>query len=179
MGFDIRPAQIADGEAVWRVRSASWEQAYSGFLPSTLWDADAGVGFIERWPGWIGRADLFAVCRINGVIEGYVATKIDHEDDTEPSPYMVQALYVHPSAQRLGLGRAMMAHAVEDFIQRGATTIGIAAFAVNSRARDIYRHWGGISTGLGTYEVLGTPYPDERFRFDDPQALLRKLKQEA
>jgi GNAT superfamily N-acetyltransferase len=72
----------------------------------------------------------------------------------------VQRLYVHPERQRTGIGRALLATAVDRLREAGARAATLWVLETDSRARAVYEALGWMLDGARTVQ----PPTDLRLR---------------
>lgn len=173
MSLEIRQAREEDFDAYTAVRDAAWEQAYGHFLPHSTFGPESHRRLRELWPGRIHDSLGFFLAVQHERVVGYATVVVNHEPDVDADT-MLAALYVHPDAQGHGISH-WLTHACAHRARRVGPVMAIAAFQENSRAREIYRGWGGESIGFGTYSVKGVDYPDERFLFRNLATLQHRL----
>ncbi|MHA3976904.1 ribosome small subunit-dependent GTPase A [Halovulum sp. GXIMD14794] len=132
----IRPYDPKDADAVVAVWHAAASAAHD-FLPAGFHDENAETirtVYLPAAETWVAEHE--------GRVAGFVSLL-----DTE-----VGGLFVAPDCQGLGLGRALLDHAVAE---RGA--LSLTVFARNPSARAFYAAYGFTVTGEGTDEATGEP----------------------
>jgi ribosomal protein S18 acetylase RimI-like enzyme len=73
-------------------------------------------------------------------------------DPDDPARGHVFSLYVDPSSAGAGVGRALLAHGVQELEARGFTAATLWVFAANERALRFYRASGWAPTGATRVE---------------------------
>ena len=141
----IRPAAVADVPALARVQVRAWLHAYSGFLdPEEIAKRPVEV----REPQW--RAALTdpanpgvtVVWDQDGAVAGFVTTGPARDEDLDGGWGEVYALYVDPPAQGAGVGRALLADAVERLAAGGFAHATLWSFAAHDQALAFYERFG-------------------------------------
>ena len=163
-----RQATIDDAEALARLHVRSWQWAYRGQLPDE---------FLDRMPETMDRriearraqlADLPPDYRVwiaeqAGQMVGFAVTEPSRDADVPPSTGELSMIYLEQEAAGKGVGRALLAHAVEDLRQRGYAQAMLWVLETNARARRFYEAAG--------WRVDGASKTEER-----PGALLREVR---
>jgi len=144
----IRPASVADTDAIAALHAATWRSAYRGiFKDDTLGpslDGAEGQGFIAVWA--TGDAGFGA--------------SIDN-------------LHVRSDRRSAGLGRRLLGAAMQRVAARGERRAYLWVFDANTRAIDFYRRLGGEIVEQGLDEVDGQPVPHSRIAWQDTAELVQ------
>lgn len=133
--MEIRQALEADDAALVRLLQRSWSWSVGPAPPR------AGPYFAAKQPADVLVAD------VDGEVAGYVLLGHRTPLPTNAHVLEVHGLAVDPDFTRRGLGRALLAAAVEEARRRGAAKLGLRVFAENEAARALYRSCG--------FEVVG------------------------
>jgi ribosomal protein S18 acetylase RimI-like enzyme len=146
----VRPATTCDAAAVAAVCTRAARLAYAGLASEDYIDRVVAhfhaVDRIERevapGPDWFG----FMVAESAGLVVGVAGTgrSAQHADACE-----LFTLYVDPSHQRMGIGRALVAQAVADARVAEATCLDVAVMPGNVPA-------------IGFYEACGFTFSRQR-----------------
>jgi GNAT superfamily N-acetyltransferase len=112
----IRPARDpADLAAAHEVRAASLEHDIPGFGPQNLADLEAAVR--NPWPD-------YDVNWLVAEVAGRLVGRLDFALPTRDNTHLAQVdLWVHPSARRRGVGRALFVEAARLAAEAGRTTL--------------------------------------------------------
>jgi len=166
----IRSAAPADAEAVAAVHVASWQDTYRGVFPDEVLDgpgmADNRLRLWRRLLGDPGPRDVNLVAedaegRIVGLLHGCPA----RDDDASPDTGEVIAIYALPAAWGTGVGRELMAAAVDGLRAAGFTAATLWVLASNDRARRFYELAGWAVDGAEKDDVMaGTTITEVRYR---------------
>jgi GNAT superfamily N-acetyltransferase len=137
----IRPATVADAEAIGAVQRRTWVHAYAGILDvEDLWPA---IGDAARWREALAGDDLPTwVWDQDGQIAGFAAAGRSRDGDTAAEVGEVFAIYVDPPAQGAGVGSALLDHAVGRLRDAGFRAAVLWTFEANGAARAFYEHRG-------------------------------------
>lgn len=119
------------------------------------------------------RAPVWIACREAEVL-GFLAAGQNRYPEV-PCDAELHALYIHPSAQRQGVGKAMLSVAVDWLLSQNYESMAVFAFRDNVQGTGFYRALGAELYDSGEYEVAGVKYPDQSFRWRSLAALARRL----
>jgi len=167
----VRPAREADAAAIAGIKVAAWRAAYRGIVPDALLD---GLDLGREEAVWRGRLLDQAVARV-GVAErmeppasprlvGFVTTGPARAED-EAGMAEVWAIYVDPSAQGHGVGRALIEYALRELAARGYRVAVLWVFEANTAARGFYERTGWVLDGAAKpYEIGGAAPLEVRYR---------------
>ncbi|HUS63021.1 MAG TPA: GNAT family N-acetyltransferase [Kofleriaceae bacterium] len=146
MNVLVRGARVGDAEAVARVHSESWRLAYGGVLSARyLAGLDEEV-LVERWRKRLegrGERRRLLVAEEDGAVVGFsLFGPCDDDRDLVGFAGEVQMLYVLPSAQRRGHGRALLDRAAAAMAAAPLYWMVVWVVEVNHAARAFYRRVG-------------------------------------
>jgi GNAT superfamily N-acetyltransferase len=163
----IRPGEVADAEAVADVHVRSWQGAYRGLLPDSLLDKLSVEERARMWRAWLTRASDVSVWVADegGSVIGFVAAgpqnPLEDRDVAE-----VYAIYLLPERMGRGLGRALLARAIDE-LRPGFGAVMLWVLKTNERARRFYEATGWRTDGATKTETVGEVEPAQvRYRFD-------------
>ena len=118
----IRPAVVADADAIARVRVESWRASYRVIVPDAYLDGMKTEDSSRLWARVLGAASDAActfVAEVDGELVGFAAgitlaePKLDFDAE-------LTALYLLPSVQRAGIGRRLLAQVATTLAAAGA-----------------------------------------------------------
>jgi GNAT superfamily N-acetyltransferase len=142
----IRTAQVADAEAIARVRVAAWRAAYRGLMPDAYLErADLEATETEQLRDRLGAISLRArvsVAEANEWIVGYCAYGCDTNDERACLKGAIFDLYIHPQLWYHGVGHRLLAYATEYFKIQGCGQATLLVYEDNIRARRFYERAG-------------------------------------
>src|SRR5262245_15556243 len=108
----IRTARVPDAEAIAYVRVSAWRAAYRGLMPDAYLDrADLEATEAQHLRDRLRNIEdgaQVSLAEVAGRIVGYCAYGREAGDQPEPTTGCVYALYVHPDAWRMGVGRRLL-----------------------------------------------------------------------
>jgi GNAT superfamily N-acetyltransferase len=165
----IRRTTPADARAIAEIGVAGWRAAYAGILPR---DFLAGLSVTAREIAWQSMLEADetdgAPCWMaerDGEPVGYVASGPPRDDDVPLPAAEIYAIYVAPTAWRGGVGRALLATAVDHWLARGVTELVLWALEANTAARAFYEAQGWRPDGTRQYiDLGGFDAPEIRYR---------------
>jgi ribosomal protein S18 acetylase RimI-like enzyme len=163
----IRPAGVADADAIAALHAASWRSAYRGiFKDDTLGPSLDG----ERRGHW--RAKLAAMTADDTVLiageVGFIA--VWAKGDSGFGAY-IDNLHVHPERRSGGLGRRLLGEAMRRVTRRGESGAYLWVFDDNVRAIDFYRRLGGEIVEGGFDKIDGAQVAHSRIAWRDTARL--------
>ena len=164
----IRPATVADADAIAALHVASWRSAYRGILKDgTLGPTLDG----ERRAHW--RRKLAAMAPADAVLivegQGFIAAWA--KGDPGFGAY-IDNLHVHPERRSAGLGRRLLGAAMRRVADRGEVRAYLWVFDGNTRAIDFYRRLGGEIVDHGFDEIDGLKIAQSRIAWQDTSRLV-------
>lgn len=141
----VRSAHQGDAEAIARVHSETWRVTYAGLLaPSYLAALDVEA-LAPRWRGRLGRPDRSGVLVAEeaGRVVGF-ATFAGATGDADLAGFAgeIEMLYIHPSAQRRGHGRALLGAASGTLADHPFYWLVVWVVEANHAARAFYHQVG-------------------------------------
>lgn len=179
-GIVVRPAGSADVPAIAAVHVQSWQHGYRGLLPAEVLDRLDPADRIPRWraavaeSSWPGRGVLLASTSpddaggglIPGPVSGFANLLPSRDAGANPATTAeIFSFYVRPDRWRRGIGRRLMAAALETLTVAGYVEATLWALEGNDRAIDFYRSLGWVADGAVKHDVVGAlPIRDLRFR---------------
>jgi GNAT superfamily N-acetyltransferase len=174
----IRRPVLDDAERLGEIQAASYLDAYAAIMPPTVLARVRPERFAARWrehlPDLIrGGPERVWLVEDDGQVAGYALTQ-PASDQFLPPPSgagELESLYLHPASIGRGLGRALLAHSVEDLRRQGFDPLVLWAFEANDRARRFYERAGWTLDVTGQAWVLDdVPVPIVRYRLDTAAA---------
>jgi len=160
----LRDATVDDAARLDEIWIAAWRAAYPGKCePSVLRDV-APFG-AEEWRRRIDAAgDVIVAIDEDGVIAGYVHTATPTRDADEPDGVAeIVALNVHPDCFRRGVGRELLAAALERIRAAGWRVCSVWTLDDNHRSLPLYGSFGFRRDGARRTDD-GWLVPDVRLR---------------
>lgn len=163
----VRRALVDDADAIERVRTDTWRDAYRGLMPDSLL---AGLGYDATRR----RAQMAAlpphqfvlVAEDGGAVLGFC---IGGRSRTPDGPFggEVYAIYVLPEHQGRGAGRAMLEAAASELLERGLGSMIIWVLRENAPSRRFYERMGGVHVRDEERELEGVRITESGYGWDD------------
>ena len=174
--FRIRTARFDDVGAIARVHVAAWQSNYAGLIAPEHIALRSIDDRIRIWTTVLRGETSMPTQVFVGVDDadeamGFVSGG-PIRDPYPPFDGELYAIYLHPSAQRRGLGRALVRAWAADLVARGFHSAVVGVFA-NNPARQFYERLGARWLHDGTYAIGGYEYPDVWYGWDDITVLTR------
>jgi GNAT superfamily N-acetyltransferase len=164
----IRRAREDDAAGVERVRTETWRSAYRGLLPDQLIDG-LQVNVTRRRERLRSPppAQLDFVAEEDAEVVGYAFAGPERTGDAAYRGE-VYAIYVLPSHQGKGFGRALIRESARELAARGLTSLLIWVLRENAPGRAFYERLGGVASrekpldipGLEDHVEVGYGWPD-------------------
>lgn len=185
--FFILPAGPGDADALARVHVRAWRETYAGLLPGGYLAAMNPRLHARRWRHQLTRARagevVLAAEGVGGLV-GYCAGALSQASPSmgealgegEPAEGAetvaaaeaeIHTLYIVRPAQRLGLGRRLMAGAARALAAQGARRLTIWALDGNIPAHAFYAQRGGRLIGRRAVRGWGGGLTEAAYRWED------------
>jgi GNAT superfamily N-acetyltransferase len=169
----IRQAVADDARAIAEVHVAAWRTTYPGIVAQAYID---GLSVDARTAAWDSRLRVTTASRseilvaesgtdIVGFVAGGPIREPELGFDAE-----LHAIYLHQTAQRMGLGRRLVSNWATIALGRGLTAAIVRVLARNSACR-FYERLGARQVRAGVITIGDAPYPEVWYGWDDLHAL--------
>jgi ribosomal protein S18 acetylase RimI-like enzyme len=150
----LRLATELDASAIAVVHVEGWRWGYRGVLPSELLDGLSVASREDMWRSVLARQSttegrVWVAARADQLV-GFVATGLAREATPAPEGERVAelfALYQVEATAGTGLGRRLVAHALDDLRSRGFDAVVLWVIDRNTRARGFYERMGFRADG--------------------------------
>jgi ribosomal protein S18 acetylase RimI-like enzyme len=168
--FRIRPATVDDVEAIARVHVAAWQSNYAGLIAPEHIALRSIDDRVRIWTNVLRGETSMPTQVFVGVDDADQAVGfISGGPIRKPYPPFdgeLYAIYLHPAAQRHGLGRALVRAWAADLVARGFRC-AVVGVLTNNPARQFYERLGARWLHDGSYTIGGHAYPDVWYGWDD------------
>lgn len=174
----IRTASAANIATLANIHTQSWRVAYRGLLPDGYLDTQAHAERLALWQArFLDGRDapiVAAILNVDDVPAGFVCLLPAVE--TQHGVYL-DNLHVLPGHQGLGLGKRLMAWAVDYVLQHHpGQALHLNVFDGNTAARKVYRGLGGLEVERFDDDCPGgVRLPIWRVEWPDVAALRQRL----
>jgi L-amino acid N-acyltransferase YncA len=171
----IRPARLADCDAIGEIHVAAWRETYASLMPQQLLDELSAAARAAMWRQALERDPpipaLFVAVAASGEVVGFAAggpwrgapQKADDE---------IYAIYVLQAAQRRGAGRMLMAAVAAALDTHVLRSLGLWVLRANRSARSFYGELGGSVIGERIEAMGGHDLTELAYGWSDMTALL-------
>jgi ribosomal protein S18 acetylase RimI-like enzyme len=144
-----------------------------------MWDASARAAFTEllpaghefpepdpeRWYALIEDGEVsMLMAEENGELLGFSACGESRDEDAVPRVGELRSLFVAAGHWRRGVGRALMAAALDSLRERGCAEATVWSFAANERANAFYEKHGFTRDGAERTEAAWADLLEVRYR---------------
>jgi ribosomal protein S18 acetylase RimI-like enzyme len=175
--FVLRPALPRDADDIARVHVETWQSTYAGLVPT---DYLARMSVARSSPQWLRAAakaekgnDLM-VADVDHEVVGFVSFGPTRNPEM-PYSGEIYALYVGIDWQGQGLGRRLLATALEALHQAGHRGAMVWVLAANP-ARFFYEAMGGARAGERFEVFAGTQLEEFAYGWPDLESWLAQTK---
>jgi ribosomal protein S18 acetylase RimI-like enzyme len=148
----VRQARDEDVPALVRLHVRAWQWTYRGHIPD--WYLDGLSQTITQREAWrrakLQRPDPHErtwIVTVEGQVAGFTDTGPSRDADAAPGVAEVYSIHVDPAFVRQGLGRLLLATAVDDLRERGYHRATLWVLETNERARRFYEAIGWAPDG--------------------------------
>lgn len=165
MSVALRPAVAADVPAMAAVFVSAWRAGYGGVVAADVLDR-LDTGEVAGWLGPLVEETALrtTVAVVDGAVVGFARFGPDPDRPAPDAGYLA-ALYVGPRASGHGIGRRLLAHAVDELDRAGRPDVRLWVFEANARARLLYERAGFRLDGRRTVDPQwGAPQVSYRRR---------------
>lgn len=166
----IREATVADAAHVAEVHVRSWQVAYRGLVPQDYLDGLDPAARRERWSALLAddrwpRAGTL-VAELDDRIVGFASILPARDADLDPAAFgEIAAFYLDPGVWRRGIGRRLMAAALDRLAAAGYPRAALWVLDTNLRARRFYEATGWRCDGtVKVDDSRGFPLTETRYR---------------
>jgi ribosomal protein S18 acetylase RimI-like enzyme len=165
----IRAALPPDAADIARVHVEAWRAAYVGIVPQAVLDRlsiDRRTQFWARRLADPGESRTFVAVR-DGRIVGFASTGRPADPEHPQGTAELETIYLLPKVWRVGVGRLLMRHSMDDLVERGFSSAILWVLTENERGRRFYKAVGWQSDGrVQKLAFDGTAVEEMRYRFD-------------
>jgi len=162
----IIAAGPGDAAALAEVHVTAWRETYRGLLPAPYL-AQMNIGlYARRWRRQLMAArppEVVLAAEGREGLVGYCAGQAG----VDGAPAEVSTLYVLQAAQKLGLGRRLLAASARVLQARGAGALSLWVLNGNVPARGFYEHIGGVAVAERAVRGWGGGYRETAFHWAD------------
>jgi L-amino acid N-acyltransferase YncA len=170
----IREAHLDDCEAIGLITVAASHATFIGAIPEEHIDfswtpAQSAAGWRRSFAGNTDRGQQVRVAERAGRIVGFVWSA--PWADSPGYDASIRGLYVLPTCQGQGIGRALLRDAAQALYRDGARSLEIGCVRENPSCA-FYRHLGGVAIGRRPARVDALDTEEILFGWSDLAALV-------
>jgi ribosomal protein S18 acetylase RimI-like enzyme len=163
----VRRAVVDDADAIERVRTDTWRDAYRGLMPDSLLDAlDYDATRRRAQMSALVPQHFVLVAENDGPVVGFCIGGRSRPPE-ELFGGEVYAIYVLPEHQGRGIGRAMLQAAAKELVGLGFTSMMIWVLRENAPSRRFYERMGGTYVRDEVRELDGVRITESGYGWDD------------
>ncbi len=148
--MNVRPAIVADADAIAEVHVRSWQAAYRGQIPDDHLDSLSIERRASVWKEMLGRempdAGAF-VLEDGGGILGFAHVSPSRDADAPASTGELTAIYLAPDRRGRGGGRLLIDIAITSLRAAGFRRVTLWVLDSNAAARRFYERAGWMADG--------------------------------
>ncbi|HEY3780133.1 MAG TPA: GNAT family N-acetyltransferase [Fimbriimonadaceae bacterium] len=151
----IRLATVADAQEIAIVHVKAWQKSYAGIVPDHVLDNLSIESRTKRWEEILVNPETKSttwVLEADGHILGWCSIGPNRDEGSSELSGEVWAMYVHPDAQRKGVGTALMQQAISALRNAGYEDAILWVLTNNTQGRFFYEATGWKET-LATKEI--------------------------
>lgn len=169
MGTRIRPCSPDDATALAFIGAATFLETFAGILEGDAIVAHCARQHVpEAYRSWLDAGALawLGLCDPGGAPVGYALVTAPDLEAARPGDLELKRIYSFSRCHGSGLGRALMAAAIEGARQRDARRLLLGVYQHNARALAFYRRHGFCPVGTRRFDVGGRLYDDAVLALD-------------
>ena len=173
----LRPALPRDADAIARVHVETWQNTYAGLVPSDYLARMSVARCSPQWHRAAAKAETgndLMVAEVDEDVVGFVSFGPTRNPEM-PYGGEVYALYIAVDWQGQGLGRKLLATALEALAKEGHTGAMVWVLAANP-SRFFYEAMGGERAGERTEDFAGTELEELAYGWPDLESWLSQTK---
>jgi ribosomal protein S18 acetylase RimI-like enzyme len=175
----IRAAKADDAPAIARVHVETWRSAYRGIVPEAylagLSPAERAAEWRNDLTDWGGARFALVVHEEGDELIGFAAAGPERSGDPKYRSELY-AIYVLPSHQRCGLGRALVRAVTGRLVAGGTRSMLLWVLEANAPARRFYETLGGEVVRGQPIEIGGVTFTEVAYGWPDLNALFNALE---
>lgn len=148
---EVRDAVVTDADAIGRIHVRCWRHAYVGLMPHELLESLDEDARVEKWRHTLAtavarRAVLVSV-DAHSAVTGFAVIGPTQDGTGLAHVGELAAIYLAPAAIGTGVGRVLLASAMDRLRAEGFTQARLDVIPGNTRARAVYERAGWRADG--------------------------------
>jgi ribosomal protein S18 acetylase RimI-like enzyme len=167
---------VDDADAIERVRTDTWRDAYRGLMPASLLDGlDYDATRRRAQMSALQPQQFVLVAEDGGAVVGFCIGGRSRPPE-ERFRGEVYAIYVLPEHHGRGIGRAMLQAAAKELLEGGFLSMIIWVLRENAPSRRFYERMGGVWVRDEVRELEGVRITESGYGWDDLGSLARSAR---
>lgn len=169
--MEVRPANVADAAQIAEIHVRSWQGGYEGLMPHDYLDGLDPRQRSEMWGRSLEQADwsrggTLVVSDDDARLVGFAHLRESRDDDADVTRIgEIWAIYLAPQSWGQGLGRELLATALQRLAEAGYDQVTLWVLDTNARARRFYEAAGFQPDGaVKVDDSRGFPLREVRYR---------------
>jgi len=172
MKLEFRPITIDECDTIGLITVTAFLSAYIGRVP----EADLDIAWTpevsaEHWRKEFKKAEESGG-KIVAAVDACVVGVIEYGPASESGSGWIGSLYVRPTRQGEGIGKAMLEHAAHDLHASGFTSLELSCARENPN-RGFYEHLGAVEVSRKPGKIDHFVTEEIIYRWQDIADLLR------
>lgn len=153
----IRPAHLADMDAIGEIVAESWQHTFHDLLPRDFLLSITPEAQKARHERTFARGDVrYRIASKTGEVAGF-ASWGPGRDPSFAMPYELYALYLRPRFERQGIGRRLLGSVISGVASSGGPGLYLTALAMNPN-RAFYIRLGGVEADAPNIRLGASSY---------------------
>jgi len=161
----IRPARLEDWPAMSELNIAAGRAAWEHILPAEFLDNRRPP---DRWrEAIVDGLHVVLVAEVDGAVAGFAHLRRSEDADARADTGELDSFYVHPDFWGRGVGRELLATAVQHLAEMGFREATLWTAELNHRPRRVYENAGWALDGEFRVRSLGgREFVELRYRIE-------------
>jgi ribosomal protein S18 acetylase RimI-like enzyme len=165
----VRPARSEDVDDIVEIGIVAWREGYRGVVSANL--MPDRLALRARISERVDRhSRQLAVGELNSAVRGWITFGPSRDAGAAPYVGEVWALNVHPDVWRRGIGRELVAYALERLAREGFSEVTLWTFRDTPRSRSFYEALGFRGDGASQRRHMSGGATEVRYRITLPAA---------
>ncbi|MBU0974470.1 GNAT family N-acetyltransferase [Patescibacteria group bacterium] len=145
MKLSVRKATIDDAKQIAKIHVETWQDAYKRLIPSEYLDSLSIEKKTEKWREMLSdpkSKTIYLVGCIGKNVLGWSSLTQSRDKDSSDDVGELGGIYVHPSAQKKGLGSMLMSRGLLSLKKLGYKRATLWVLTANLETRNYYESKG-------------------------------------
>lgn len=145
MSIVVRLATPSDAKQIATIHVETWQNTYRGFIPNSYLNSLSIPNRTKKWLAMLNDKNdisVYFVGEINNRVMGWLSLCKCRDRDASSTWGELGGIYIHPLAQRKGLGTALMQEGLKQLKKLGYEKATLWVLTPNIKARGFYESKG-------------------------------------